>query len=287
MDQRSASDLTENPYDELDRMYDAWVGAVAYDIDFYRAMAHEECERRGIEKLRIIELGAGSGRITMPLLRDGHAITAIDISGRQLDLLRQKAVDEGLAASLHTICGDMLDLSKLVDPGSAHLIISPFRALMHVSDKRDQLFPQIHTALQDGGAFSFDVHHPHPQDIFAPPFWMIRSVVVDEEAGGRWALWESAHYELDGSFFTVVLRFELHTEYVDETPDAPLDNAQIAAMPGARVLETTLSMHAPNAHEVRESLETAGLMPESVHGWFDGRPYELDSSESVWVTRRT
>src|SRR5207237_10869896 len=44
------------------------------DVSFYRELAR----RRGAD--RILELGAGSGRVTVPLARDGRRIVAIDCS---------------------------------------------------------------------------------------------------------------------------------------------------------------------------------------------------------------
>jgi SAM-dependent methyltransferase len=49
---------------------------------------------------RLLEIGCGSGMETLPLLRDGHEILAVDISERMLEVVRTKARAEGLSERL-------------------------------------------------------------------------------------------------------------------------------------------------------------------------------------------
>src|SRR5450432_2020798 len=46
------------------------------DVTFYRELARKRLGAGG----RILELGAGTGRITIPLARDGHRVVALDQS---------------------------------------------------------------------------------------------------------------------------------------------------------------------------------------------------------------
>lgn len=288
MDQRNAghSSGTANPYDDIDRLYDAWTALVNYDIDFYRRVAGSERNRLGVDQITIIEIGAGSGRITLPLLEEGHKVIALDISSKQLKILEEKAAASRFAENLTVIEGDMRKLDEYVNPESAHLILAPFRAMMHTAPDRDTMLPKFVQALVPDGAFSFDVNHPHMRDVLAPPYWLLRIMSVDEQANGTWFLWESAEYDISGTFLREDLRFEFLPGTELDSHDAPLTDEQIAEIDGARVVKTVLEMHAPIAHEWRQSLEAAGLQPETVFGWFDERPYELDSSESIWVTRK-
>src|SRR6186997_514945 len=54
------------------------------DVSFYRELAR----RRGAD--RILELGAGTGRVTLPLARDGRRVTALDQSPAMLARLRDR-----------------------------------------------------------------------------------------------------------------------------------------------------------------------------------------------------
>src|ERR1700686_4538085 len=50
----------------------------------------------------LLEVGCGSGMETLPLLREGHEILAVDISDRMLEVVRKKARAEGLSERLRT-----------------------------------------------------------------------------------------------------------------------------------------------------------------------------------------
>ena len=62
-------------------LYDYEYRRRRHDIGWYRALARQ---LRGRAPLRILELGCGSGRLLVPLLRDGHAVLGIDRSTAML-----------------------------------------------------------------------------------------------------------------------------------------------------------------------------------------------------------
>ena len=67
----------------------------------------------------LLEIGCGSGMETLPLLRDGHEICAVDISGEMLETVRRKAAQEGLLERLRTYRLPARDLPLLLrDIGS-------------------------------------------------------------------------------------------------------------------------------------------------------------------------
>ncbi len=66
---------------------------------------------------RLLEIGCGSGMETLPLLELGHEVTAVDISGRMLDVVRHKAEASGVAERLTTRELAARDLDGLKTPG--------------------------------------------------------------------------------------------------------------------------------------------------------------------------
>jgi SAM-dependent methyltransferase len=63
--------------------------------------------------LKVLELGAGTGWLTLWLASRGARITAVDISERSLDLLQQNAAAAGVTDQITTCCSDAMNLSEL------------------------------------------------------------------------------------------------------------------------------------------------------------------------------
>lgn len=124
------------------------------DIAWYRALALDLGPAR-----RILELGAGTGRITLPLLADGHRVSALDRMRPMLDHLEAK-VAPGDRARLQVVVGDMT-APPLAD-ASFELVIAPFNALQHLYTHDDLLacFREARRVLVPGGTFAFDVLLP-------------------------------------------------------------------------------------------------------------------------------
>jgi SAM-dependent methyltransferase len=80
--------------------HDLECGAYTADLDFWVALA----ERHGEP---ILDVGAGTGRVTLELARRGHAVTALDIDAELLSELRRRAA--GLPVG--TVCADARSFS--------------------------------------------------------------------------------------------------------------------------------------------------------------------------------
>ena len=81
---------------------------------------------------RLLEVGCGSGMETLPLLREGHEVVAVDISQRMLDVVAEKARKEGLTERFRPVKLRARDLDRLLDvcpPGSIDGAYSTYGAL--------------------------------------------------------------------------------------------------------------------------------------------------------------
>lgn len=91
------------------------------------------------KKVSIIEVGAGTGRYSIALAKEGHDVTAIELAKSNLELLRQNSKGLENITSFH---GDALDLSRFQDNTfDLTLVLGP---LYHLYDERDQ-----HKALDE------------------------------------------------------------------------------------------------------------------------------------------
>ena len=124
------------------------------DVTFYRELARE---RSG----PILELGAGSGRVTVALARDGHEVVAIDQAPAMLARLRARvdALPKAAAARIKIVRGD---LRSFAVPGKFGLAIAAFNVVEHLYTRGEvaACFACVAAQLALGGGFAFDVQLP-------------------------------------------------------------------------------------------------------------------------------
>jgi len=117
---------------------------------------------------RILELGAGSGRVTVALARAGYEVVALDTSKAMLDKLRGRvaALPKAVARRITVVQGDLRDF----DVGDTFpLVIAVFNVLEHLYTRVevDACLRRVAAHLtpakksrDGGGAFAFDVQMP-------------------------------------------------------------------------------------------------------------------------------
>ena len=125
------------------------------DRDFYLDLADEYGGP-------ILEFGCGTGRITLPLARQGVDVTGMDASHSMLEVLRAKLAKERESVRPRTrvVEGDFRT-HYLGDQFS--LVIIPFRPMQHMYTTEDQLAALQNAGrhLADGGILAFDVFNPN------------------------------------------------------------------------------------------------------------------------------
>lgn len=100
--------------------HDAEHGGFAADLELFERLAGE---RPG----GVLDLGAGTGRVALPLAAAGHPVTAVDTDPAVLAALAQRAADRSLP--VETVRGDARDL----DLGRRFpLILAPMQ-LLHIA----------------------------------------------------------------------------------------------------------------------------------------------------------
>ncbi len=119
------------------------------DLDFFL----DEIDRtRG----RILEVGSGTGRLFTNALSHGADIFGIDISESMLKVLKNKIKpDDYFRVSHQNILDFRFDFRF-------DLIIAPFRVIMHVEKKEEQLraLNNVYNHLNNNGKFIFDTFIP-------------------------------------------------------------------------------------------------------------------------------
>lgn len=246
------------------RLYDIVIPeSFGGDTTWYRRKAREA-------NGPVLELGAGTGRITLPIARDGVAIHALEPNPSMIDALRRKvdALPDDARGRVTIVDADMRTFA--IDRRFA-LIIAPFRAFLHNLTREDQLacLQRVHAHLQRGGRFAFNVFHPSLE-------FMSRHAGAFE---GVWR-WTSTHPLPDGGcvvrsdanrYDTVRRRvFSLH-RYDEFDANGELTRTFLHR------LELTW-LYPP---DIRQLLADAGFTTVDMYGDFNERPHERDTDELV------
>jgi SAM-dependent methyltransferase len=236
-----------DPYAGFADIYAEWSAPMTEDVDFYLELAREADGP-------VVELAVGTGRVAIPVAQAiGRPVLGIDRSPAMLSQAREAAEAAGVDLELRE--GDMRDLA-LDEP--AALIYCPYRSLLHLPTWHDRrrVFERVAASLLAGGrfawnAFVFDPHIAVRMDGVARPH-------LDSER-----LWEYvAHHPEDN-------RIDI-TAYVGEPGQGRRD----------------LQLWWLTRSEWEGLIDVAGLEVEALYGWFDKRPFDDESREYVWVTRK-
>ncbi len=148
--------MIEDSYRLAAKHYDAAynVKEDLVDRDFYLDLANEYGGP-------VLELGCGTGRITLPVARKGLDVTGVDASRSMLAVLRAKLEEEPAEVQrrVRVVQGDFRT-GRFGD--QFPLVVIPFRPMQHMYTAEDQLAALRNAGrhLKDGGILAFDVFNP-------------------------------------------------------------------------------------------------------------------------------
>jgi SAM-dependent methyltransferase len=112
----------------------------------------------------VLELACGTGRLTLPVARDGHDTTGLDASPLMLAAARSKTEED---LSVTFVTGDMqaFDLGRRFG-----LVLVSCNSLAHLATNealRD-CFACVRRHLAPGGVFAFDIVNPNVETLARP-----------------------------------------------------------------------------------------------------------------------
>jgi SAM-dependent methyltransferase len=182
------------------------------DVTFYRELARQRLGARGGA---ILELGAGTGRVTIPLARDGHTVVALDQSPTMLERLRRRVAAERapVGRRVTVVAGDLRSF-KLPRQQRFALVIAAFNVLEHLYTRGEvhACLRQVVAHLAPGGAFAFDVQLPDLAWLLRDPTKRWARTRFTDPTTGR-AMVYSTNHDYDPVSQIVLIR--LYYEPVD------------------------------------------------------------------------
>ncbi|MBR2046277.1 MAG: class I SAM-dependent methyltransferase [Agathobacter sp.] len=97
---------------------------------------------------KILEIGAGTGRYSIALAKEGYDVTAVELVEHNLEVLQKNSVG---TENIQSFQGDALDLSRFVDDSfDVTLVFGPMYHLYEKADVHKALDEAIRVTKEDG-----------------------------------------------------------------------------------------------------------------------------------------
>ena len=246
-------------------IYDAYFKGIEGEVDFY---VEEAMDCGG----PVLELGCGTGRVLLPIARNGIEITGLDIDCDLLDLLRRKLgrEEKEVAQRVHVLEADM---TAFHSDERYRIAIAPYRAFQHLLTSIDQqkALDCIHQHLDGGGRFVFNAYDPLGEiarEGFALPLHKDCDF-IDQSTGHTVAVYFSRHYDPE----LQILEQEFTFEEFDLSGESK------------RRWGNLLSLRWTPHGEMVHLLERSGFRVDALYGDFTGQRY-VGYGEQVWVVTK-
>ena len=248
-----------SPYDAWAEIYDSVFSYVVDDILFY---VEEATRADGT----VLELGCGTGRVSIPIAQAGIDVVGIDSSSTMLTRTREKSQKAG-TQNLKLLCADMCDFNV---SSKFDLVIIPFRGLLSLLSVDDQIrtLTNIKRHLVPDGKLIFDIFVPDlnmmVQEGDVP--YHFRDV-TDMETGNRLIIWNQASYDP----FSQVMDIRTTIER--------LDNSGLVSSKMYR----DFALRYIFRWEMHHLLGLCGYDVQALYGDFKRGDFREDSTEMIWV----
>jgi ubiquinone/menaquinone biosynthesis C-methylase UbiE len=218
----------------------------------------------------VLELGAGTGRVTLAIAAAGVSVHALDASETMMNALRAKLAAEppDVRSRVSLVVADMRTFAL---PERFALVIAPFRAFLHNLTEADQVacLERARQHLRPRGRVAFNLFHPSLE-------------YMANHAGPLAGVWRWAGtYSLPGNGFVVrseanrydTIRRLVHSQhrYDEYTADGVLVRTTLHRLELAYLYPA----------DVRRLLERAGFHDITIGGGFAGHELSRDTDELV------
>jgi SAM-dependent methyltransferase len=161
------------------------------DVHYYRDLALHSGGRGPV-----LELGCGSGRISLSLARVGVDVVGVDRAASMLAFARSRA--DRLPRRSGSLQLVQADLRSFAFSRRFSLIIAPFNTLMHLYESSDmaRALDCVRAHLEPGGTFAFDVLNPDLPFLARPPGRRYARTRFKHPRTGEWWIYsESVFYD--------------------------------------------------------------------------------------------
>lgn len=251
----------ENLYDPIAEFYDIEHEGMDYDIGFYV----QEAKKAGGS---VLELAAGTGRVTVELAKAGIEVVAVEISEGMLDVARKKS--KGLTKEVQKritwVQGDMREFSF---QRKFPYVFIPSRSFQHLQTRAEQerCLSCVSRHLERGGRFALSLFAPSYQRL-ANKGMFNHLGTIEMPDGGKLSKTERVTHDHVNQIITV---------------EQTLDVADAEGNVKRKIW--TFPMRYLWRFETELLLEKAGLQVETIYGDYQRREFDHDG-EMLFVAKK-
>ncbi len=242
-------------------LYDVYVTTTA-DIPFF-------LEELTMTSGPVLELMAGTGRLSLPLAKAGAKLTCVDISGSMLARLRTKLADGGLEAEVVEA-----DVCQLALPGRSYgLALLPFQSFgeLITLEAQQAALERVMAHLQPGGRFVCTMHNPSVRRAMVDGQLRLLGTFTLPEGRGTLLLWSLQQFLPDTS---LVRASQFYEQYDLE-----------GCLKNKHWLDVHFSLVNRSGFEVLA--EASGFRVAALYGSYDRSPFHDETSPfMIWVLER-
>lgn len=250
-------------YNSIARYYDAIHAELTDDVEFVLSLA-------GDRPKSILELGCGTGRILIPLSRQGHNVTGIDNSIEMLALAYEKLSHEHAQVrsrvTLYEADMTAFDLGKRFD-----LALIPHNTLSELPRKKlGRALDSARKHLHGDAELMIDLLSPFSlMQMQNDDRAQVDRSFADPQSGAT--IIQSSSCRLDP------VNQNLHITWIFEAGENSLERSE--------KLVTHSVFYLLYPHELELLLKASGLTLVSLYGGYDKQPYHEDSERILAIAR--
>jgi len=251
-------DLREDTYADFAEVYDLFYRHDE-DVKFYVSIARKCGDP-------VLELACGTGRVLIPIAREGFKITGLDISDSMLKVLKRKLEKEPdeVKQRIKIVKGDMRNFEL---GQKFKLIILPFSSIVGLLSEDDVLstFKMVKNHLMDSGLFVFDTFIPNFEYLSkkSRTFFDVRRIDENSDL----LVWEKARYDLTKNLIEV----DRYVLVLEEE--------------GLRRYKWSFVIRYWFKTELELLLKLAGFNKVHVYGGFNFEEYSYDKGRMVFIAK--
>jgi SAM-dependent methyltransferase len=244
-------------YDLLSDLYDLEY-THDYDLPFWLSLAEREAGP-------VIEWGAGTGRLVIPLAAAGHGVTAVELSTEMVERGKEKS------GAVEWVVGDMRSAKLERRYGLAVCAFNSFLCLTSVDDAVAFL-RNAREHLAPGGLLGIEVSAFSPEELVDPPGGPeLRHDFTRDLPDGRLDRFSISRYDAATQLMQMRLFYERY--------------GASGMLESRRAHDLTIRI--TNRDELDLMLQVTGFQVEAVYGGFEGEMFTSTSDHLVVLARKS